>query len=132
MINIQKSYSVHSIFFSPIWSYLVHMDLFSPFSPLKFDSVLFSPFRSYSVHIGSIWSTLALFGPPQSYFVHIGPIRSILSIVVLLGRFVHFGSISFILFTSILFSLHWFNLDHFIPICPIRSNLVPFGPLCLL
>ena len=146
MINIQKSYSVHSIFFGPIWSYLVQMDLFSPFSPLKFDSVLFSPLRSYSVHIGSIWSTLVLFCPHWSYSVHsfhCGTTWSICPLWFYFVYFVYFGPIQSTLVQfrplhsnfsyTVQFGPVRSIMSTLIIICPfvlIRSPLILFGPPC--
>ena len=126
MINIQKSYSVHIVLFSPIcsilsslfhigslrstlvlfglhWSYSNH--LFSPFNPLWSTSDLFGPYGllwSYSAHsidFGSIRSTLVLFSPScplWSYLVHFSPI--------------------------------WSNLVLFDPICSYSGHYVHFGP----
>ena len=76
------------------------------FSPLQLTSVQIGSNRSYSVHIGPIWSimsTLVLFCPLRSYSIH-------------LVFLVHYCPIRS---TLVLFN----------PLCPLRSNLVLFGPI---
>ena len=138
MINIQKSYSVHIVLFSPIWSILsslfhigslrstlvlfgLHWSYsnhqFSPFKPLWSTSDLFGPYGllwSYSAHsidFGSIRSTLVLFSPScpfWSYLVHFSPTWSY--------------SILFVPIQAIMSTL--------VLICPfilIQSTLILFG-----
>ena len=81
-INIQNFYFVHSVIFSPLWTYQVHSNHIS--SPIKSSLVHFSIFwtiRSNLVDIGSMRSILVLLGPIcfySTHYVHIGPIRYIL------------------------------------------------------
>ena len=78
IINIQKFYSVHFVHFSPLW----------------FNSI-------YSVHFGSILSTLVLFGLFSPHWS-----------------------------LSVLFGPHWPTIFFCVQFCPPCSHSVLFYPCC--
>ena len=133
MINIQKSYSVHIVLFSPIWSIL--SSLFH-IGSLRSTLVLFGLHWSYSNHLFSpfnpLWSTLDLFGPYGllwSYSAHSIDFGSIRSTVVLFSPSSHFGPIQS---TLVLFGPIWSYSILFVPIQAIMSTLVLICPFILI
>ena len=106
--------------FCPVWFYSVH-------------SVLYSPLQFYSVHIQSILSTLVLFDSIQFYSVHFGLIRPTL---VLFGLLWFYSVHLFYLVHSVHFSPMWptsitiqSNVVHSVLFCSLLFHLVLFYPL---
>jgi len=131
-----------SVQFSPIRSYLVHSVHWSYIWSNSVNSILFSPLQSNSVHlvhIGSILSTLVLFCWLRSYLVYsiyfgsissslvdIDPIQSILPTLI------YFSSIRVIQYILVLFGpfcLPWLYSVHFVHFVYIQSTLVLFSLL---
>ena len=106
-----QSTPVHSILFSPLWSYWAHL---LHIGPIQSTLVLFGLHWSYLVHsiyFGPIQSTLILFSPIWSYSVH----------------YVHFAPNLSMCSYLVLFSRHWSNLSnsvHFVPFGRFVSTLV--------
>ena len=113
------------VLLDPLWSYSVQFRLTWSI-------------RSYSVHFGSIGSTVILFGPIWPYLVdsvlsvQFGPIWFILSTSVQFGPFsstsilFHFGPIRS---TFVLSGLLWSYSVYFGPIRSVQFTLVLLGPI---